>query len=691
MQIHELNNFNGTPGASDYLATDNGVDTSKISIKAITDPLNARIDNIIAGPASSAQEVIDARLGADGVTYGSLGAAIRTQFSDVKSALTAINADISYTIEAGIYNASGEKGSASAYWLEQRTTKINVENIKNIKWSFDCDTSVTQEGIWSYTWTKNGSFIERTQLVGQSVFTHADGVISIGDTVGLIAFCFGTRGYTVNFNLVANYNIEKYVGEINTLDETVSPKPTYTIDDGYYDGTTGVERSPSSYWKEKLTTKICVDNIKVVNWVFECTDLLSQGGISIAKWAKDGSFIERSTVQSAGTYSKASGAYQVESGVWWVAFNYSTRGYTCTFTINDGIDYLAVTEDVTALKSKLDGTDIIAGNQDALTKIMASRWMEDDTALPVSLLWFTDPHRKEEPLERIIKFKKHLESLSMLDDTICTGDIVLSSSEETTQFAKYWTDNPNTSDILIACGNHEWYANTSQPHTKMTIAQIDAMYFSNTSEWDIVRSGTNPFYYKDYTDQKIRLVVVDPAVTDEEADETSWLDSVLADAITNEYAVVIATHFLRGNLTIYDNYWTEVDKRDLEVFTQGYDWTGCDIIACVTEFISNGGTFICYMQGHTHRDFLGYPQGHPEQLVVSLASASWGRSETPLRMNDLPRYAGTRTEDCFNLISVDSNRGLLKCVRIGSNINLLEEPRTAFSYNYLTHEFISLI
>ena len=84
MQIHELNTFSGTPGASDYLATDNGADTSKIAIKTITDPLNARIDNIIAGPAPSAEEIVDARLGADGITYPSLGDAIRDQFDNLE-------------------------------------------------------------------------------------------------------------------------------------------------------------------------------------------------------------------------------------------------------------------------------------------------------------------------------------------------------------------------------------------------------------------------------------------------------------------------------------------------------------------------------------------------------------------------------------------------------------------------------
>lgn len=84
MQIHELNNYSGSIGDA-YLAADNGSDTGKMKTTALTDPLNARIDNIIAGPAPSAAEIVDARLGADEVTYPSLGAAIRDQVTDLKS------------------------------------------------------------------------------------------------------------------------------------------------------------------------------------------------------------------------------------------------------------------------------------------------------------------------------------------------------------------------------------------------------------------------------------------------------------------------------------------------------------------------------------------------------------------------------------------------------------------------------
>lgn len=88
MQIHELNDFSGSLNGSAYVAVDNGSDTGKASIPEILqaatdgiDAANARIDNIIAGEAPSAAEVVDARQGIDSVTYPSLGGAIRGQVS----------------------------------------------------------------------------------------------------------------------------------------------------------------------------------------------------------------------------------------------------------------------------------------------------------------------------------------------------------------------------------------------------------------------------------------------------------------------------------------------------------------------------------------------------------------------------------------------------------------------------------
>lgn len=89
MQIHELNNYTGNLDQNAFAVVDNGADTGKVTIpnliKAATDAIdlaNTRIDNIITSPAPTNEEIIDARLGADGVTYDSLGDAIREQFTN---------------------------------------------------------------------------------------------------------------------------------------------------------------------------------------------------------------------------------------------------------------------------------------------------------------------------------------------------------------------------------------------------------------------------------------------------------------------------------------------------------------------------------------------------------------------------------------------------------------------------------
>ena len=82
MQIHELNDYSGSLGDA-YLVADNGSDTGKMKTTALTDPLNERIDNIIAGPAPSAAEIIDARHGENGVPIITAGPDLRWRPSTI--------------------------------------------------------------------------------------------------------------------------------------------------------------------------------------------------------------------------------------------------------------------------------------------------------------------------------------------------------------------------------------------------------------------------------------------------------------------------------------------------------------------------------------------------------------------------------------------------------------------------------
>jgi len=152
MQIHELNNFTGTLGSGAYLAIDNGTDTGKISSQGLLAATEARIDNIIAGEAPSAEEIVDARLGADGVVYPSLGDAIRDQFTDVKSDLSdtldLIGTELltgSVAWEVGSLNIT-DGGNLASTTRIRTVDYIDISNLTSL--TFDVDTGYKYVVDW---------------------------------------------------------------------------------------------------------------------------------------------------------------------------------------------------------------------------------------------------------------------------------------------------------------------------------------------------------------------------------------------------------------------------------------------------------------------------------------------------------------------------------------------------------------
>lgn len=155
MQIHELNNYKGTLGSGSFIAVDNGNDTGKLStaqlladtnneVIQLGSDLNARIDNIIAGgDAPSEAEIIDARLGGNGVAYPSLGDATRGQFDELLGDLTEIsgNKALSFKVGKGV-NTSGT---------------VNVNSFVDSE-LLDCVVAPCSEGdVFSITGTGGGA------------------------------------------------------------------------------------------------------------------------------------------------------------------------------------------------------------------------------------------------------------------------------------------------------------------------------------------------------------------------------------------------------------------------------------------------------------------------------------------------------------------------------------------------------
>jgi hypothetical protein len=69
---------------------DNALETAKEAANAVKVE-KARVDNLVSGATAGDEELVDVRVGADGVTYASAGAAVRGQFNNINDKIIDIN------------------------------------------------------------------------------------------------------------------------------------------------------------------------------------------------------------------------------------------------------------------------------------------------------------------------------------------------------------------------------------------------------------------------------------------------------------------------------------------------------------------------------------------------------------------------------------------------------------------------
>lgn len=88
--------------------------------------------------------------------------------------------------------------------------------------------------------------------------------------------------------------------------------------------------------------------------------------------------------------------------------------------------------------------------------------------------------------------------------------------------------------------------------------------------------------------------------------------------------------------------------------------------------------FICYLHGHHHADIVGTINAYPTQHSIGVTAGSYSNSD----WDDLPRIPGTRTEDAFNVISVDRTEKKIYLARIGSNMSnsFVDRRKTTLTY-----------
>lgn len=379
----------------------------------------------------------------------------------------------------------------------------------------------------------------------------------------------------------------------------------------------------------------------------------------------------------------------------------STAGWILT-SIPSGAAYMRVTAG-----SSLDGTisayvyplgdEDIYGLPDLHGELLKTLGFGfRGTKTQVSLIHCTDIHGDGDSWKRISDF-----ATSIGATAVHTGDNVNYSWSST---AWDFLQTSGVSNILNCIGNHDGLKDGSW--TGATPKEVyDVMIAPYVSNWGVTQptdaSDGKLYYYKDISTD-VRLIVLDmhnisqsftgasraETVEGYTEAELTWFESVLADALTNSKTVVCASHYLFYSFS-YDvnTAWDEGSEQPnwAKARTSTFGSISTAFVDAVSDFIDNGGKFVCWLGGHVHSSQFLHSGYDNRQLLICAANAS------------LPAFAGSTHlrgnldgyRDDFNFMRIYPNDGVLFVNRIGSNLAYLGLRQNMIVYDYINRELIT--
>ena len=304
---------------------------------------------------------------------------------------------------------------------------------------------------------------------------------------------------------------------------------------------------------------------------------------------------------------------------------------------------------------------------------------------PLTLLWFSDLHGDASNLSRLMWFYRthyyeHTTNASLIDDILNSGDIVESfwGSDYTFYDSIYGTNK-----ILNVIGNHDVMADSGLT-TYKDKKDVYARYVKpNVSNWNVVQpsnaeeNGLN-YYYKDYASKKIRLICIDVMYLDD--NQTSWINTVLTEAIEKELSVVVCNHY-PVNINVIK---CQFSCHDYNIHVNNNVATLSEnVLSIIDDFINNGGKFICHLCGHTHEDAVGIAVGHPKQLVIVM-DTSGNSAQSMTRC----AYKEQKGQDCFNIVSFDIYTKCVKLARVGADYDIYGRHIDMMAISYESFEVL---
>lgn len=293
----------------------------------------------------------------------------------------------------------------------------------------------------------------------------------------------------------------------------------------------------------------------------------------------------------------------------------------------------------------------------------------------LALAHCSDMHGDASNLQRVMQYVRQN---SLIDDAIHTGDIVYYSRTDAVPIT-----SAGVQDMLQVIGNHDHWGNRE---TAYTDAQKFARYMSNIGSWGVEYTQDVCYYYKDYyTDT--RLIVLDCmqwSGTTWNAAQEAWFIATLESARTAGRRVVVATHCPLSGVTDLKNGFNDrnaINMDEINVYCPAN--VRLAIKGAVQDFIDAGGTFVCYLTGHTHFNKLGWLTDYPDQLQITMSNSGGYRKDNISNLSAL-KHRNAINKDEFNIIFVRAQ--YLSIARFGRCYNYWWQKADTITIDYVNKE-----
>lgn len=324
------------------------------------------------------------------------------------------------------------------------------------------------------------------------------------------------------------------------------------------------------------------------------------------------------------------------------------------------------------------------------------------------------------------RFENYLEYIKALgvDVAAVTGDSVMKLATDGSTYLRDAIIGLAGHSILHCIGNHEsWNVPSSAADRNAWLFEHHISPFADGYKATASADTTMPYYYKDFADKALRVIVLnqyDNGCYWGEGlggrlgqTQVTWFCNTLLSTPAG-YGVVVMMHspetkivtpqdMMAWNQTInYDG--TNEDEtgyavnglycnssRPIRTIIDAFiskshlvtsydentrDYNNGETVSIDADFtqLADGVEFVCYLTGHRHRDNVGYAYGATSrQLVINVVCGNCHYPRVTALSGsegcDIPRGDRGATQDAFNVYAIDRKAGNVKLARVGSYIN----------------------